>query len=179
MLNEGSLAVPSDTAIDFDFLSGSFAGKCKNNSEVKMVTLQTANFNITDFDLVAALVTTYYNHTAAENGRGVLADPMLSSSYYVGEAALGDAIINFGMRVLLSNHSTIAPTWGYQFRQRPPLGVFAEPFYPVGLSDATENRLGVLHESDLAFVFGDVYQYTDRTQGDTAVANLIQERYKQ
>ncbi|KAF4305073.1 carboxylesterase type b protein [Botryosphaeria dothidea] len=170
-LNEGSIygLVPTGTA----------------TNETYLTQVVAKNLNTTNLALAAPVVSTYYNHTAAENGRGYNADPTAPDSYYIGEALLGDAVQHIPRRVLLGRHSSGADspnyprpqrTWGYRWTQRPPLSVFNESYYgfPPELPDAVKVRTGVLHAAELAYVFGDVYGFADATDGDRRVAALVQ-----
>lgn len=105
------------------------------------------------------MLSTYYNHTAAENGRGFDADPTAPDSYYIGEAVLGDAVQDIPRRINLGRHASGADapntttattttasgscgggggvgkkaggakTWGYRWSQKPRLSLFNERFY--------------------------------------------------
>ncbi|EOD45421.1 putative carboxylesterase type b protein [Neofusicoccum parvum UCRNP2] len=153
-LNEGSLygLVPSGTATNLTYLTSVVA----------------KNLNTTDLSLAAPVVATYYNHTAAQNGRGFDADPTAPDSYYIGEAVLGDAVQDIPRRVVLGRHSLGedarddnsstayggAKTWGYLFAQKPPLSLFKEHFYnfPPDVPDANKIRAGVLHAAELGWI---------------------------
>ncbi|GME64897.1 Alpha beta hydrolase fold protein [Neofusicoccum parvum] len=153
-LNEGSLygLVPSGTATNLTYLTSVVA----------------KNLNTTDLSLAAPVVATYYNHTAAQNGRGFDADPTAPDSYYIGEAVLGDAVQDIPRRVVLGRHSSGedardgnsstayggAKTWGYLFAQKPPLSLFKEHFYnfPPDVPDANKIRAGVLHAAELGWI---------------------------
>ncbi|KAL1638070.1 hypothetical protein SLS58_008996 [Diplodia intermedia] len=171
VLNEGSLygLVPTGLA----------------TNETYLAQVVAKNLRTTNLALARPVLSTYYNHTAAQNGRGHAADPTAPDSYYVGEAVLGDAVQDIPRRVNLARHAagadalnrttgvkrsaanssaatqeeTGAKTWGYRWSQRPPLSTFDERFYgfPPGVPAANKIRAGVLHAAELGSVFGDVY----------------------
>lgn len=150
------------------------------------------------------MLSTYYNHTAAENGRGFDADPTAPDSYYIGEAVLGDAVQGIPRRINLGRHASGADapnntttggsysggvgkqagggggggakTWGYRWSQKPRLSLFDERFYgfPPDVPDANKIRAGVLHASELGSVFGDVYGWPDAVERDKQLASLVQ-----
>ncbi|KAF9634027.1 putative alpha beta-hydrolase protein [Lasiodiplodia theobromae] len=143
--------------------------------------LRTNNLLLTN-----PVVATYYNHTPAENGRGYNADITNTALYYIGEAVLGDTVHVIPRRVTAAQHSTGADspgpnrngvnTWSYRWTQKPPLSVFSEPYYalPPLIPDLIKTRAGVVHASELAYLFGNVNGYPDSTAGDRKVAALIQ-----
>lgn len=102
---------------------------------------------------------------------------------------LGDAVQHIPRRVALGRHSsgadsstspneppTAYKTYGYSWAQRPPLSLFKEAYYgfPPATPVAALVRAGVLHAAELAYVFGDVYEWADATAGDVRVARLVQ-----
>ncbi|OJD38004.1 carboxylesterase type b protein [Diplodia corticola] len=179
-LNEGSLygRVPTGLATNETYLNQVVA----------------KNLHTTDLALARPVVATYYNHTAAQNGRGYDADPTAPDSYYIGEALLGDAMQDIPRRINLARHASgadasnpattdaqhagpaSAKTWGYRWAQKPPLSLFDESFYgfPPDVPEANKIRAGVLHASELGSVFGDVYGWPDAGERDWRVANLVQ-----
>ncbi|KAK0628008.1 Secreted lipase [Lasiodiplodia hormozganensis] len=157
---------------------------------------------VANLNLARPVLSTYYNHTAAENGRGFDADPTAPDSYYIGEAVLGDAVQDIPRRINLGRHASGADapnntttttaggscggagkqaaggakTWGYRWSQKPRLSLFNERFYgfPPDVPDANKIRAGVLHASELGSVFGDIYGWPDAVEQDKQLASLVQ-----
>ncbi|KAK8229832.1 Alpha/Beta hydrolase protein [Phyllosticta capitalensis] len=162
-LNEGSLGnrVSEGTADNRTYLNG----------------LVAKDLDTENLDLAIPIVETYYKHTAEENGRGYNADPTANASYYVGEAVYTDLVMDFPRKVWVGQHCKKAATWSYLFKQAPPLASFSDPWFPFTASDipeATLERLGVSHASELAYVFGTVREAANRTAGDVALTNTMQ-----
>lgn len=140
----------------------------------------TEDLNTTNLTLAAPIISTYYNHTSAQNGRGYNASTSLTDAYYIAEAVLGDTVQEIPRRTLLALHANnnATPTWSYKSLQRPPLEVYDLPYYGFGgLSDMLKEGLGVAHASDLSLIFGDVYGFGDASEGDIEVAGLMQEMW--
>ncbi|GME48475.1 putative alpha beta-hydrolase protein [Neofusicoccum parvum] len=166
---------------------GSFYGLVLTGTATNPVYLGTVvatDLNSTDPTLPGPVVSTYFAHSATENGKGYNPDPTLDDSYYIGEAVLGDTVQNIPRRVLLGQHASSAnavggrgaPTWGYMFKQRPPISIYKQPFYPLppALPDLVLSRAGVAHASELAYVYGTISALSGRTAGDLEVSRKIQ-----
>ncbi|KAB2575681.1 Lipase 1 [Lasiodiplodia theobromae] len=157
-LNEGSLygRVPTGLATNETYLAQVVA---IIQTTLTPPRLKQENLHTTDLTLTRPVLSTYYNHTAAENGRGFDADPTAPDSYYIGEAVLGDAVQDIPRRINLGRHASGADapntttattttasgscgggggvgkkaggakTWGYRWSQKPRLSLFNERFY--------------------------------------------------
>jgi len=78
--------------------------------------------------------------------------------------------MDLGKQTLLPIASKKADTWGYSFRQQPPLSAINLSYEYPGSTPEYTKRYGVYHGSELPYVFGEATSLSQHTQGDVDVA---------
>jgi carboxylesterase type B len=153
-LNEGSLFLPDV----FDFPNRS------------ALIDYVAPFVGSDIDTASHLVDVYFNSSLEDLGKGVNADPTAPDDFWAATAVYTDAYFDLGKLTFLGIASKKADTWGYSFRQQPPLSSLNLSYEYPGLSSEYARRVGVYHGAELPYVFGEVTSLDQHTQGDTDIA---------
>jgi carboxylesterase type B len=153
-LNEGSLFLPDV----FDFPNRS--------ALIDYVTPFVGN----NIDTASHLVDVYFANSLENLGKGSNADPTAPDDFWAATAVYTDVYFDLGKHTLLGIASKTADTWGYSFRQQPPLSSLNLSYEYPGLSSEYARRVGVYHGAELPYVFGEVTSLDQHTQGDVAIA---------
>ncbi len=81
--------------------------------------------------------------------------------------------MDLGKQTWLRIASWAVDTWGYDFRQQPPLNSLNLSYEYPGATPKFAERVGVYHGSELLYVFGEATHLPDRTAGDDSVAIAV------
>jgi carboxylesterase type B len=153
-LDEGSVIIPD--ALNFP--------------DRTYLTETVAAFLNGDIASAANIVNLYFNSTDENLGKGVGADPTAPHGFWAAVAVFSDIFMDLGKQTLLPIASKKADTWGYSFRQQPPLSAINLSYEYPGSTPEYTKRYGVYHGSELPYVFGEATSLSQHTQGDVDVA---------
>ena len=92
-------------------------------------------------------------------------------------AIYSDLYMHLGRRAWLKKAIASQPTWGYIFEQQPPLSTLNLSYEYPGYTDEYYRRLGVYHGSELPYVFGEISNVKDHTDGDVRLAEKMMTWY--
>lgn len=85
--------------------------------------------------------------------------------------------MQLGRTTLLNIASQKADTWGYDFRQEPPLSSLNLSYEYPGATPRAAERYAVYHGSELPYVFGEATSLDGHTQGDDNVAIAVMDAW--
>ena len=119
----------------------------------------------------------YFSVPIPSLGKGFNPDPSASDDYYRAMAVYSDLYMHLGRRALLKKASQSQKTWGYVFEQQPPLSTLNLSYEYPGYTDDYYRRLGVYHGAELSYVFGEVSNVANATDGDVRLAADIMSWY--
>jgi carboxylesterase type B len=153
-LNEGSLFLPDVFAFP------------NRSALIEFITPFLGN----DTDTVSHLVESYFASSLEDLGKGVDADPTAPDDFWAATAVFTDVYFDLGKHTLLGFASKKADTWGYSFRQQPPLSSLNLSYEYPGLGSEFARRVGVYHGAELPYVFGEVTSLDQHTQGDVDIS---------
>ena len=81
--------------------------------------------------------------------------------------------MDIGRKTWLRSSSENSNTWGYDFRQQPPLNSLNLSYEYPGASPVFSKRAGVYHGLELPYVFGEAVHLPHHTQSDVNVAIAV------
>lgn len=123
--------------------------------------------------LAEGVVEAYESLPSEALGKGYNADPTANHSYWTYVGMKSDVNFHLARRAFLKQASERVPTWGYYFRQQPPLSSLNLSYELPGESTAYAQRVGVYHGSELPYVFGEVSRLEEATAGDVIVSETM------
>ena len=153
-LDEGSFFMPDV----FDF---------PNRSALIDIVAEYLNMNT---QAATYIVDAYEDLPDSARNKGVTGGPSAPHAYWVALAVHTDIWMDIGKQTWLDIASEKMNTWGYDFRQQPPLDSLNLSYEYPGASPDFAKRVGVYHGVELPYVFGEATRLPRHTQGDVNVA---------
>ena len=157
---------------------GSFFMPDPFNPPNRAALIQTvASFLDRNTQTATSIVDIYMSLPDSALGKGVKGDPTAPREYWVALALYTDMWMDLGKQTWLPLASEKANTWGYDFRQEPPLNSLNLSYEYPGASKTFSERVGVYHGSELPYVFGEATHLPHHTQGDVDVAISVMDAW--